>query len=168
MKALTLVAHPDDCVIFAYSYMHNHPEMQWTVCYLTYRAEDQRAKEFIEFWQRRNIPVKCLGFVDDHRDLENNQISFDTQKAMQSIHDTIKDFDLILTHDEHGDYGHLHHVFVNRATVAHANRVTFARPGTGTVKYSIQPGTYSLDELPLHRDVIAGFHSHNHVNEYKT
>jgi dolichol-phosphate mannosyltransferase len=29
MKALCLVAHPDDCVIFAYSYIHHHPEYSW-------------------------------------------------------------------------------------------------------------------------------------------
>jgi LmbE family N-acetylglucosaminyl deacetylase len=39
MKALCLVAHPDDCVIFAYSYIYNHPEHNWTIGYLTYTAQ---------------------------------------------------------------------------------------------------------------------------------
>ena len=44
--------------------------------------------------------------------------------------------------------------------------MSFAGPGQGTVKYSIEPGCYSLEELPLHRDVIAEFHSNTHTNEY--
>jgi len=161
-----MVAHPDDCVIFAYSFMHNHPEYNWTVCYLTYTESDARAQEFIKFWTSRNVAVQCLGFVDDYRDLETQCISFDQSLARNCIQNLITKYDLVLTHDQHGDYGHLHHVFVNQATAAHPNRVTFASPGTGTVKYSVDAGTYSLEELPLHKHIIAGFHQHTHVNEY--
>lgn len=163
-----MVAHPDDCVIFALSYIHHHPEYAWTICYLTYADWDDRAKEFRQFWQRRNIPTIFLGYVDDYHDIENQRISFDQRQAHQEISHIVSGFDLCLTHDEHGDYGHIHHVFVNHATAQHPNRVTFARPGTGTVKYSVEPGTYSLTELPMHQDVIAGFHRHNHINEYNT
>jgi len=166
MNALTMVAHPDDCVIFAYSFMHNHPEYNWTVCYLTYTESDARAQEFIKFWTSRNVAVQCLGFVDDYRDLETQCISFDQSLARNCIQNLITKYDLVLTHDQHGEYGHLHHVFVNQATVAHPNRVTFARPGTGTVKYSVDAGAYSLEELPLHKHIISGFHQHTHINEY--
>jgi hypothetical protein len=53
MKAMAMVAHPDDCVIFAYSFMHHHKHLDWTVCYLTYTEQDARGREFAEFWQRR-------------------------------------------------------------------------------------------------------------------
>lgn len=166
MKAMAMVAHPDDCVIFAYSFMHNHPEYSWTVCYLTYTESDSRGKEFAEFWRRRNVAVKFLGYQDNWHDIENNKISFDEQSARQDIQRIIADQDLVLTHDQNGDYGHIHHKFVNNCTHGHACRVTFAGPGKGTVKYSVKPGTYSLDELPLHKNVIAGFHTLDHTNEY--
>ena len=166
MKAIAMVAHPDDCVIFAYSYIHNHPEYAWTICYLTYC--EWQAQEFRQFWNRRNIPTIFLGYRDDYRDIENKRISFDVAQAQREIGNIISNYDLVLTHDENGDYGHLHHVFVNQATAGHPCRVTFAGPGSGTVKYSVEPGAYSLDELPLHRDVIAGFHSNTHTNEYIT
>jgi hypothetical protein len=44
--------------------------------------------------------------------------------------------------------------------------VTFAGIGQGDVKYTIDPGTYSLDEFPLHQDIVASFHQHVHTNEY--
>ena len=168
MKAMAVVAHPDDCVIFAYSYIHNHPEYAWTICYLTYQEWEIRAQEFRQFWNKRNITTIFLGYQDDYRDLETGIISFNTQQAQQEIGNIIKPYDLILTHDAQGDYGHLHHVFVHEATADHPHRVTFAGPGRGTVKYSVPHGTYSLDELPMHREIIAEFHQTTHVNEYCT
>jgi LmbE family N-acetylglucosaminyl deacetylase len=166
MKALTMVAHPDDCVIFAYSYIHNHPEYTWTIGYLTYAEWEPRAQEFRQFWNRRNIPTIFLGYRDDYRDIENKRISFDEAQARREIAGMIRNYDLVLTHNEQGEYGHLHHVFVNDATRDHPQRVTFAGPGTGSVKYSLPSGTYSLDEMPLHQSVIATFHEKDHTNEY--
>lgn len=167
MKAIAVVAHPDDCVIFAYSYIHNNPQFDWTICYLTYTADNPRGQEFVTFWDKRNIQTKFLGYVDDWHDIENGRISFDEEAAWEDIQKIIAGQDLVLTHSNEGDYGHIHHVFVNRATAGHSNRVTFAGPGQGTVKYTIEPGIYSLSEFPMHSDVVAGFHPNIHTNEYK-
>jgi hypothetical protein len=147
--------------------MHQYSELDWTVCYLTYTESDARGREFAEFWQRRGVATKFLGYVDDYRDIETNKISFDTEAAAESIKQAIQDQDVVLTHDCRGDYGHLHHVFVNQTVCWNHNQVVcFAGPGQGNVKYSVDPGVYSLDELPLHRDVISTFHMHTHTNEY--
>lgn len=166
MKALCLVAHPDDCVIFGYSYMHNHPEYSWTICYLTYAEWDARGREFKKFWQQRGVSCVFLGYTDDYHDIENKKISFNTEQARREIGNIIKPYDLVLTHDELGDYGHIHHVFVHDSAKHHPKLVTFARPGEGTT-YTVPSGTYSLDELPLHREIIQGFHTTEHRNSYK-
>lgn len=166
MKAMTMVAHPDDCVIFAYSYMQNHPEYAWTVCYLTYNEHDARGQEFLRFWQRRNVATVFLGYQDDWHDIEAQKISFDTNQARLDIKKIISDQDILLTHDAKGDYGHLHHKFVHDCTNHHPYRITFAGPGQGQVKYSIDPGVYSLDELPMHKEIVQEFHRHGHTNEY--
>jgi len=57
-------------------------------------------------------------------------------------------------------------VLVHRAVQWHPRLVTFARPGEG-VTYTIPPGTYTLDELPMHKVIIASFHSNEHQNSYK-
>jgi LmbE family N-acetylglucosaminyl deacetylase len=167
MKALCLVAHPDDCVIFGYSYIHHHPEMQWHICYLTYTEWQPRGREVKEFWARRGIACVFLGYQDDYLDNENKQISFNEEQARREIGNIIQSYDLVLTHDAHGDYGHIHHVFVHDCARDHARLVTFARPGEGTIEYSIPSGTYTLDELPQHGAIVAGFHSIIHSNSYK-
>jgi hypothetical protein len=44
--------------------------------------------------------------------------------------------------------------------------VTFAGISKGNIKYTIEPGVYSLDEFPLHKDIVSSFHQQMHANEY--
>ena len=167
MRALCMVAHPDDCVIFAYSLMHHLRSLDWTVCYLTYTDRDPRYQELRSFWQERNISTQCLGYTDDWRDLNRGCCSFDTTQADIDIREVCSHYDMILTHSAAGDYGHLHHRFVHDSVTSHHNSViTFAPPGKGTHYYELPHGTYSLDELPLHGSVVADFHQSRHANSY--
>lgn len=166
MKAMTVVAHPDDCVIFAYSYMHAHPQYTWTVCYLTYTLDHPRGKEVWNFWNKRNIAVKFLGFKDLWNQAQNCPGHIDAELAAKAVQFAIFDQDLILTHGADGEYGHPHHVLLHQCVKNHPNKIYFAGPGQGNCKYSIEPGVYNLDELPLHRNVIAEFHKIEHTNEY--
>jgi hypothetical protein len=167
MRALAMVAHPDDCIIFAYSFMHNYANFDWTVCYLTYTATDYRGQEFANFWACRNIKTKFLGFRDDWNFVKEGKLGFNSKPATHAIKQAIQDQDLILTHDHRGDYGHLHHKFIHDIVCDnHTHVVCFAGVGKGNVKYTIEPGTYNLDEFPLHKDIVAGFHQEQHANEY--
>jgi LmbE family N-acetylglucosaminyl deacetylase len=107
-----------------------------------------------------------LGYTDDYRDIENKKISFNEEQARRELGNIAADYDLVLTHDEHGDYGHIHHVFVHDCVKHHTNLVTFAKPGEGTT-YTVPAGTYTLDEFPQHGEIIASFHSTEHKNSYK-
>jgi len=168
MNALCLVAHPDDCVIFAYSFIHNHPEHNWTIGYLTYTAQDPRGQELSAFWKQRGIKCVFLGFEDHWHDNEQKVFTrWHKESADQACWHLARNYDLVLTHDELGDYGHIHHILVNRAVQWHHNLVTFAQPGKGTVTLTVPPDTYSIDELPLHGKIIRGFHPIIHQNDYK-
>jgi LmbE family N-acetylglucosaminyl deacetylase len=161
MNALVMVAHPDDCIIFARGFVEHYKEFNWTMCYLTYTDTDARAVEIAQYWNRRGINTKFLGYTDTYKDLESGTISFDTTAAAESIKSVIKDYELILTHDHHGDYGHLHHKFVCK--VVHDNHkqvITFALGGPGNAVFTAGP--LSLDEIPLHREVVAGFSRDNY------
>ena len=167
MKAMAMVAHPDDCVIFSYSFINHYAKFDWTICYLTYNQDHARGQEFADFWYKRNIQTKFLGFPDDWEYVKNNQLGFDSEAAAMAIQETIKDQNLILTHNYLGDYGHIHHKFINEVVANnHTYVVTFAGPGEGNVKYTVDSNLYTLDEFPLHKDVVSGFHLHTHTNEY--
>lgn len=158
-KAVAVVAHPDDCIIFAKPFIDTTP-VDWTVCYLTYNQFHPRSKEVRKYWSNRNIETVFLGYADNHRDIETGELSFDVTRAAKDINQIIDQFDLILTHDVYGDYGHPHHVFIHSVIkdslvpkVYFANRddSNFICTGNGV----------DLTQLPLHQSVIKEFEDVN-------
>ena len=72
-RALLLVAHPDDCIIFGYPFLHDHPKFKWDIIYLTYFDKDDRAREVRSFWRKHNIDTYFLGNRDDYSYVERGE-----------------------------------------------------------------------------------------------
>ena len=116
MKALVLVAHPDDCVIFASAYMDAHPEYEWHIVYLTHYWWNKRAREISKYWRKRGIKTKFLGFKDHGRDLGSLELkTWSGDVAIKAIRKIAIKYDFILTHGEEGEYGHPHHKVIYTA-----------------------------------------------------
>lgn len=161
LKAICVVAHPDDCVIFARPFIERYSEFDWTILYLTYRSYDSRAMEMTAYWQRRNVSTVNLGFADDYRDMENNLISFDAAQAQKEIFNISDKYDLVLTHNWDGDYGHIHHTFVsNSVHPVLKPKVYFAKYEQSNME-CCSVDDINLTELPLHREVVSGFENIN-------
>jgi LmbE family N-acetylglucosaminyl deacetylase len=153
MKALVLVAHPDDCVIFASAYMDAHPDHSWTITYLTHWRWHKRGREIGRYWRKRNIPVRFLGFKDHGRDLGTNSlITWSEKEAIRVLQRATEGYDLILTHGEEGEYGHPHHRVVNKAVkdMKFVKKIYFSMDPTGMA----YPVHIEKDELPRHREAI--------------
>jgi len=156
-----VVAHPDDCIIFARPFIERYSEFEWTILYLTYRSYDPRAMEMTAYWRRRNVSTVNLGFTDDYRDMENNLVSFNTEQARREIFNISSRYDLILTHNADGDYGHIHHTFVSNSVQSVPKpKVYFANYQQQTMECHAVT-EIGLDELPLHRSVVEGFQNIN-------
>ena len=84
-RALLLVAHPDDCIIFGYPFLHMHPEFKWDIIYLTYFVKDDRAREVRSFWRKHNIDTYFLGNRDDYSYVERGELGFDGNEAKAKI-----------------------------------------------------------------------------------
>jgi LmbE family N-acetylglucosaminyl deacetylase len=157
LKALCAVAHPDDCIIFAWPFIEYANQFDWTILYLTYSEQEPRAKEIKKFWDDRNIPAIFLGYIDTYKDMENNKLSFDVLTAAWQIAGYVKDYDLLLTHDRNGDYGHIHHKFVHdRVNESTKPKVYFANQQEQNFECR-RTTPLNLDDLPLHREVISEF-----------
>jgi LmbE family N-acetylglucosaminyl deacetylase len=158
-KALAVVAHPDDCVIFALPFIEHHNQYQWHIVYLTYTKVDPRAQEVGAFWAQRNITTEFLGFVDDFQDQQTQKFNFWTPvEAERNIHRAVNAAqpDLILTHNQDGDYGHIHHKLVHDAvSKINVPQIYFASTFNATDQF--QALDYDLDDLPLHKSVIMDF-----------
>lgn len=164
MRAVALVAHPDDCVIFAWPFIEAHPEFEWIIVYMTYREHEPRAKEVKAYWDRRGIVTAFMGHKDDFYDQQTSKFNF-WEPALVGEHVRVcveaMNPALILTHNVDGDYGHIHHMFVHQiAEVIGRPSVYFASTFNYNTEYQVVTPV-ATDELPLHREVIEGFQDRN-------
>lgn len=166
MNVVIAVAHPDDCVIFAWPIVNYKPEWTWEIVYLTYNATDSRAKEAQAFWHQYNIPTTFLGFEDHYRDLEQKKITtFDEVYANFKMQTALTYADLVVTHNPNGDYGHPHHILVSNAVTASGNPfIYFAGTDNFDLEITGQP-QFDTAQWPLHREVIEGFRD-RHIGRY--
>ena len=154
-KSLCLVAHPDDCIIFGYGYIMNNPS-DWVICYLTNNRKSARGLEIKNFWDKRKIETMFLEYLDLPSDRLFNTVSFDKKSAKQDIDIITSEFDLVLTHNSAGEYGHPHHKFINQA-VEHKNVIEFSYPNEGETMYWMPKTSYDLNLLPQHKSAIEHF-----------
>ena len=166
MKALCVVAHPDDCIIFAWPFIEQYRKFDWSILYLTYQEGDDRAEEVKAFWNKRNISVEFLGHVDDYRDMASGILSFDEGAALMSIMDRCSANDLVLTHAQDGDYGHIHHKFVHNCVIASARPAVFFANEQNTNLTCNRSEPLELAEIPLHADVVKDFQNLEIGNYY--
>jgi len=155
IKAVAVVAHPDDCVIFARPFIESYPQFDWSILYLTYKEDDDRAKEVAQYWNDKNINTMFLGFKDDYYDLESDQLNFwSLSDAEAQIQSALHDAQLVLTHNENGEYGHPHHRAVHYAVQSlSVPQVYFANEDNKTDRIEIT-SLLDLKKFPIHKDVI--------------
>jgi LmbE family N-acetylglucosaminyl deacetylase len=158
MKAACIVAHPDDCVIFARPFIDCYSDWSWHIFYLTYAQYHERVVEMKSYWyDQRKIPVTSLGYNDTHLDMENNEISFNKEFAEEELQHIAENYDLILTHNPDGDYGHIHHMFVSNAVTGSAKPIVyFANHSQANLEIAAQ-SKLNLEQFPLHKSVVQDF-----------
>lgn len=110
-KKLMIVAHPDDELIWGGGHLMDGDYL--VVC-VTRGYDEVRTKEFIDVVEASgneplimSYPDKVAGKRDDW-DRVYSKIEKDLKLAMD-----YKDWDLIVTHNQKGEYGHQHHKMVH-------------------------------------------------------
>lgn len=111
-KKLMIVAHPDDETLWGGSHLL---EDDYLVVCITCRQNRTRIKEFKKVMKKTNDQYIMLGYPDKILGIrsnwkqEENQIYNDIEKIM-----SLKNWDFIVTHNEEGEYGHIHHIKTNQ------------------------------------------------------
>jgi hypothetical protein len=112
VRGLVLVAHPDDCLIFAHKFIRTHKNWEWDIVYLTHDIDTPRGQEVYKYWRRvEGVKVYFLNFQDNLKDLENNQASFTPAQVKDRLYKRLdlSSYKFVLTHNKSGEYGHPHH-----------------------------------------------------------
>jgi len=158
MQAYAVVAHPDDCLIFAKCFIDNHNQFDWTIVYLTYNSKDSRAIEMSRYWNARSVKTLFLGFLDQYVDQETQKLNFWTKdQASEQVKNTVSNADLILTHNQKGEYGHIHHCTINEIMrEIQVPKIYFSLNETYNKEYTTM-NQITLDDFPIHKEVLSGF-----------
>lgn len=152
---VVVVAHPDDEVLFAGGLLIRFWAKQWTViCCSVPRRDGIRAWKFFESCRRLNVRGQLLPVVESEPSEPLNNL--DSLGMLEQ-------FDTLVTHNEWGDYGHLHHAQVNNYVTSIAGTrpvITFGyrRDGIGSEEIV-------LNDIELEKKKFA-MRAYDHVLPY--
>lgn len=110
-KCLIIVAHPDDETIWMGGTILKNPDWNWTIFSLCRRNDADRAPKFKKVCEH----YKASSIISDLDDEYHNELSVQEVKDIIMKNLQLNNFDLIFTHGENGEYGHIRHKDIHNA-----------------------------------------------------
>lgn len=107
MKALIVMAHPDDSFIFAHNIRQVTPQIEWHDLCATYGHRTARGKEFLAACKVMKSRGIQYGLDDDYQ----GALTGDLFQLYNDLHSTLLNgqYNYVVTHNPNGEYGHRHH-----------------------------------------------------------
>lgn len=157
VKALLIVAHPDDETIFCGGAMLYYPNWEWTVVCVT-NPEEKRYLEFqkaMKCYENFGVKIKSSMTLEQ----EDREYSGEEEiRVLRVWSDVIKSKgfspELVFTHNNksEGDYVHQHHKWLNE--VVHRlfpNVWEFICPISSGI---LEPSKSKINKVPLNADIL--------------
>ncbi len=113
IKALVVVAHPDDETIWMGGKILHEKDWDWTVVSLCRKDDADRKPKFFKVCEELNARAFISDLDDENVERWLPNIDEIVKRIEPITHD--KCFDYVFTHGKNGEYGHKRHIEVNRA-----------------------------------------------------
>lgn len=111
-KKLMIVAHPDDEVLWGGAHLI---EDDYVVVCITCGSKRGRLNEFKRVMKETDDSYIALGYPNKTRGERNDWSNYyDNIKKDINMIINSNDWDLVVTHNEVGEYGHIHHIKTNK------------------------------------------------------
>ena len=111
IRALCIVAHPDDETIWMGGTILKHKDWDWTILSLCRENDVDRCPKFKKACKRYGAKA-IISDLDDEN-LKPLEISKIVEKIKSNL--PRESYDYVFTHGENGEYGHLRHVEIHKA-----------------------------------------------------
>ena len=180
-KKLMIVAHPDDETLWGGGHLS---EGDYLVVCITHGSDKTRSAEFYSVMEASgnqgimlSYPDKVNGKRDDWEAVQDG-ISADLEKVIE-----LKTWDLIVTHNEAGEYGHIHHKKTNQIVTQYYQQADCTIPlytfGTYHRKAALPDYAQDMtripdDQLQKKEELLSLYHSQertienlSHMNPYE-
>jgi LmbE family N-acetylglucosaminyl deacetylase len=113
VKALAIVAHPDDETIWMGGMIMKNKDWDWTVVSLCRASDSDRAPKFRKVCSELKAKAVILDLDDEEMfSVSNEEIS---KLIVENIDDL--DYDFVFTHGSNGEYGHMRHIEIHNAVL---------------------------------------------------
>lgn len=145
-KKLMIVAHPDDETIWGGAHLL---EDDYLVVCITCGQDEIRVKEFEKVMSETNDQYIMLGFPDKVLGVRSEWTE-EKPRIKNYIKEIVelKDWDLIVTHNQKGEYGHNHHIMTNEIVTDVYNEKELQTPLYYFGKYYSKAKYEQLEEKP--------------------
>ena len=117
MKALVIVAHPDDETIWMGGTILRNEDWEWTILSLCRKNDPDRVPKYHKVCNLFGARAIISDLDDEH--LKPLQIKEVENKILENLKDL--DYDYIFTHGKNGEYGHLRHKETHLAVTSLVN-----------------------------------------------
>lgn len=155
VNALVVTAHPDDETIFCGGTILSYPNWKWNIISVTMQTNTVRPQEFAAAMSLyKHFGVNLHSYLtllkrDENQDLSPLEIE-DWRDSLNYIRTTP---DIIFTHNLQGEYGHKHHIILNKIVhevFSGQNIWDFVYPGDTEI--SPQPIKDKLNKVDISRE----------------
>jgi len=125
MNSLTIVAHPDDEVIWMGGYILRHKNFRWFAISVCYGSDVNRANAFAKSCRKLGIYAhKILNYPDDPSQINEDSLKTDLSQIISKWEEREGNFNHVFTHNkDSGEYGHEVHKKVGRVVVDNKNDI---------------------------------------------
>lgn len=134
VKAIAIVAHPDDESIWCSGTIMLHKDWEWTIISLCRKDDMDRAPKFKKVCKKLGAKCAISDLEDDYPEKKLQSLDEVKQRIKKMMKQTKagNKFDVLFTHGRNGEYGHNRHKEVHRTVKKmlkqrelHADKVFF-------------------------------------------